>query len=155
MVPTEGQGVGLRRTDIDMCWGLFEFVMGKWHNCRMYEYTRGLTDFRKELKQKKKAASIRDDMSLRDQIKAMGGSGKGRPAAKIKKAPLRRTQQHRDRAIELARRTGSSSWHSLTTSHLQEYIEECGVKPPSSMKKCDLQSLLRSLAPGIGLDPES
>jgi len=43
----------------------------------------------------------------------------------------------------------------LTVAHIREYILKCGVKPPPSIKKSGLQSLLRQMAPGIGRDTDS
>lgn len=157
-VVSEGsQGGDSQHSSTEQCWTLFEFVMSKWHNCRMHEYTRGLTSFRKELKRTTKATAIRDDMALRAQLKAIGRrpGEKGRPAKKAKQHLPNKTKEQLDRAAVLAERVGSSAWESLSIRHLREYIAECGVKPPSSLKKCDLQSLLRTLAPGIGMDPES
>lgn len=156
MVPSGRGDRGLRQRGTGSFLALFQFVMLKWHSCRMFEYARGLTSIRKESTQSEKAIAVRDDMSLRDQGKVWEGASRGNAssAGKTKKDAPPITKEHRAKAAELAQRVGASSLQSLTDVHLREYIEECGVNPPRSMKKCDLQSLLRSLAPGIGLDTD-
>lgn len=116
----------------------------------------GLTSFRKELKRTKKAAALRDDMALRDQVKGRVGSprGKGRYAGSVNNGALPITDAHRARAAVLAARTGSSAFQSFSVRDLRESIEECGARPPSAMNKAELQLMLRSLAPGIGRDTD-
>ena len=155
----EGSDVGAQQPNSDRFDELFRFTMPKWHNCCMYEYTIGLTSFRKELR-RKKGAAVRENMSLRDGLEGQVGfsSGKGTSAGKKtkaamtakKKAPI--TQAHRDRAAQLASMIGSSSFERINVRHLREYILECGVKAPTSMNRSDLQSLLRQVASDIGLD---
>lgn len=153
----EGQGRGTATFE-----ELFDFVMEKWHNCRMYEYTRGLKDEdeeeEQELKRPKKATAGRDDMPPRDQTKAPGGPSSGEAPstgkAKKKTRPPPRTEAHMARATELARTIGKSEIRNLTHVQLREYIAECGVNPPACLKILDLQSLLRTLAPGVGMDDD-
>ncbi|CAN0599498.1 unnamed protein product, partial [Laminaria digitata] len=59
MVRDEGSGGGAQQPNSDRFEKLFTFIMLKWHNCGMYEYTRGLTNFRKELRRKKGATAAR------------------------------------------------------------------------------------------------
>ena len=62
MVPDEGSDVGAQQPISDRFDELFNFTMFEWHNCRVYESTRGLTSFMKELRRQKGAAAARDNM---------------------------------------------------------------------------------------------
>lgn len=135
---------------VDSCDELFDFLLSKWHNCRIFAYTRNLTKARKALKDQKAV------MALRDVLKA--GAARPKDKAQTKKSaaapPTVPTEAQRERARLLAERIGSDTWRSLRVGDLKEYIKECGGRFPSSCKKADLQIILRTLAPGIGMDSE-
>ena len=125
---------------IKECNQLFDFLVMKWHNCRIHAFTRSLTSLRESLKQQKA------EMALRDKLKAGVGSEKQTATKGGGKQPSVRTQAQLDRGVKLGQEIGSATRRGLTIKHLREYIKECGRTAPSGLRKAQLQSMLRTLA---------
>ncbi|CAN0408137.1 unnamed protein product [Hapterophycus canaliculatus] len=129
---------------VKQCDHLFDFLVMKWHRCRFFAFAKELTS----LKNLKKA-----EMTLRDESKAdAGGLRVGTEKKKEAKEPVVYTPEQRDYQRSLNRQIGSQAWRTLTIEQLREFIEKCGGKWKSGMRKLDLQRQLRSFAPLAGRD---
>lgn len=132
---------------IKECDELFRFLVMKWHNCRFFAFAKELTSLKKNLKSRKA------EMALRDKLKAgVGGLRASTEKKKKAKDPVVYTEKQIDYQRSLNRDIGSQAWRTLTIAHLREFIEKCGGKWKSSMRKTDLQRMLRSFAPRAGMD---
>ncbi|CAM9260765.1 unnamed protein product [Hapterophycus canaliculatus] len=134
--------------------GLFHFFMSKWHNMRMSDFAKRLTKVQTIIKEDKKArGALRDQLNtssnqaLRDKV----GPGKTKRATKTPPSP---TIRQMERRVELAGMIGSHTFSKLRAKDLKEYIKECGGVFQSKSNVRELRSILKGIAPGIGVDEE-
>lgn len=132
----EGRGKGFGE--------LFDLLVSKWHNCRMFVFTNNLTRVRKSMKEQKAAMALRDLLKARAGGSEKKGEGKKKALSRLRGPPMLKRHVR-----------GADAWKGLRVADLKAYIKECGRSHPSSYKKADLQGLLRSIAPGIGTDSDT
>ena len=128
------------------CNELFNLVVTKFHNCRIFAWTKELTTMKKTLKKR------RAEMALRDKLKAGVGDSGVRRAPKTKpSAPKVYTQKQRDWQAQLNKFCGPESWEKMTIKDLRGWIKDCGGTPRTGLSKHELRQMLRSFAPRAGL----
>lgn len=129
---------------------LFDFFVLKWHNMRMADYAKKLSNAQRVVKQRKKDKGGQkggDKGALRDRLKSMVTKKAG-----VRTEPREPTSPERRKRVELADAIGSRQFNGLTKEQLSSHITACGGVVTGRERQYDLRSMLRAIAPGIGED---
>ncbi|CAB1105110.1 unnamed protein product [Ectocarpus sp. CCAP 1310/34] len=139
-----GKGVVMRSYGV-----LFDFFLLKWHNMRMADYVKKLSNAQKVVKQRKDKSAEKggDKGALRERLKSMVNKKTG-----VRTETRKPTTPERQKRVDLADSIGSRDFMRLTKGELGSRIKACGGVVSGRERQYGLRSMLRAIAPGVGED---
>lgn len=126
---------------------LFNFLLLKWHRCRISEYTKRLSKVSKSQKEAKATGAAR-----RDELKIVS-SKRGSKISVTHVGSKELTEEEKTLALSISK-IGARCFNFFNGRTLRAYIQKCGGAQMNTKKKSieELREMLRTLCPGAGGD---
>lgn len=133
---------------------LFHFFLSKWHSMHMADFAKRLSKIETITEQTKEGARTTRYTLNKSDKRALRDKLRDRKGPSVETAPPGPTPEQLARRVDLAKQIGSQTFSNRSKTDLQACMKECGgvVKPACSF--IDLRSVLRGIAPAIGIDVE-